>query len=183
MSIDDSDLEAEVNDTEQPSDNDETTDFHRSTTRARSYSHLNRRPDTLESIEVNGVTYVIPATVGSYYWAILKVMYNNINQPVLYDELIDGVDEILEEYDAEAWSAKKNKKEIMVWKRAEQRREVKPINPWQDRVISNAKTLCRWRDYGKRLHERGHVLRLEYDPKNNEPYFVLHDNLKCLGQE
>jgi hypothetical protein len=148
--------------------------------RARSYTHLNRRPDSLETVEIKKKSYLIPATMGSNYWAILRIMYHNINEPVLFDELIDGVDETMKDHDAKAWDYFCNKQQTTVWKRGEQKREVKPIKSWQDRIINNAKTLCRWKDYGKRLHERGHVMRLEHDPKNGDPYFVLYDNLDSL---
>ena len=79
--------------------------------RARTYSQLSRRQDSFESIDVNGTTYVIPATVGTIYWAILHFMYQNINQPVLFEELTEGVDEVMKEHDEDALSAKQNKRE------------------------------------------------------------------------
>jgi len=148
--------------------------------RPRSYSHLNRKPDSLETIEVGNKSYIIPATMGSNYWAILHIMYQNINQPVLFDELIEGVDQIMQEYDPKSWEYFCSKQQTTVWKRQEKIRETKPIKPWQDRIINNAKTLCRWKDYGKRLYERGHVMRLEHDPKTSESYFILYDSLDCL---
>ena len=148
--------------------------------RPRNYSHLERNPETLdEVIGVDGVPYKIPATMGSNYWAVLTVMYKNVNTPVYLDALVAGVDAEMRDHDEDSWDGFCNKEKTTVWKRGSAQREIQAIKPWQDRIINNAKTLTRWKDYGKRLYERGHVLRYEYDDKV-KPYFILRTSLDCL---
>ena len=143
--------------------------------RPRSYSQLYRNSDCFDEIEVEGKTYKIPATMGSNYWAILRVMYANLNKPVYFDQLVHEVDALMEDYDPEGWEHFQNKGKVAVWKRTQQKIEVKVAASWQDRIRSNAKTLTRWKDYGLRLYERGHALTLTYDEKQ-QPYFILQDN-------
>lgn len=148
----------------------------RSPARPRSYSHLQRNPDSLDEVEVNGVTYKIPATMGSNYWAILRVMYSHIDKPVYCSQLVKEVDELMSEHNQKNWDRFCNKEKTVVWKRGEQKREVKEIRSWDERIVNNAKTLTRWKDYGKRLHERGHALSWEHDDKG-EPYFILRSSI------
>ena len=150
------------------------------TVRPRNYSHLERNPETLDTVQgCDGVSYPIPATMGSMYWAILVAMYEKVNNPVYPDELVDRVDAIMRDHDEANWESYCAKQNTTVWKRGKGEREVQAIKPAADRTINNAKTLTRWKDYGKRLYERGHVLRYEYDGQS-QPYFILRTSLDCL---
>jgi hypothetical protein len=142
--------------------------------RPRSYSQLCRNPDSLDEIEVDGATYKIPATMGSNFWAILRVMYSHLNKPVYSDQLVKEVGELMTEFNSKSWDRFRNKEKTVVWRRSQQRSEVKAISGWKERIAANAKTLTRVNDYGKRLCERGHSLCLEYDDKGR-PYFILRD--------
>lgn len=156
--------------------------------RPRNYSFLHKKATKFDSVEVDGIAHPIPANVGSTYWAILKVAYEHANKPIYQDKLPDMVDELMSDPDARdpaAWDVYKNKGQTTVFMKGENKRVVKAAKPWQDRVINNAKTLTRLggnSQYGKRLFERGHVLRYEYDEKF-QPYFILRTNLDCLKKQ
>lgn len=153
------------------------------TFRPRNYSHLERNPDTMDDVQgCDGITYKIPAAMGSNYWGVLVAMYEKVNSPVYPEQLVKRVDEIMREHNEENWDAFCNKSKTTVWKRGSQQREVKPIKSIHERIFNNAKTLTRYKDYGKRLHERGHALRYEYDGKM-QPYFILRTNLDCLTKK
>jgi hypothetical protein len=92
---------------------------------------------------------------------------------------VNRVDEIKCEHDEDAWNEYCNKENTTVFKRGSGVREVQQIKNCEERTINNAKTLCRWKDYGKRLYERGHVLRHEHD-EHAKPYFILRTSLDCL---
>ena len=151
--------------------------------RPRNYSHLERDPETLDEVQGgDGKTYKVPATMGSMYWAILVCMYENVGKPVYPDKLVKRVDEIRRDHDEEEWNEYCNKDNTTVWKRGKGQREIQQIKPVSDRIINNAKTLTRYKDYGRRLYERQHILRMEYDGKA-QPYFILHTNLDCLKKK
>lgn len=155
------------------------------TPRGRNYSFLHKRPETLDEVEVNGKSYSIPAAIGSCYWAVLKVCYENADQPVYTEELLKRVAELMEDRDETMWKNYVSKEKTTVYRKADSKRNVQPIKPWQERVINNAKTLTRLggsSQYGMRLFERGHVLRYEYDDKSM-PYFILRTNLDCLKEK
>ena len=155
--------------------------------RARNYSFTVKLSDPqkaarFETVEVNGTEISIPATIGSTYWAILRVMYERANTPVYPDDLVNLVEALMEDAFPERWDIYTGKSETTVFRRVDQKRDRQKIKTWKDRVINNAKTLTRiggTAQYGMRLKERGHLLRFEYDSKN-KPCFVLHTNLDCL---
>lgn len=149
----------------------------------RNYSHLDRDPETLDEVQgCDGKTYKVPATMGSMYWAILVACYEQVNKPIYPDALVKRVNEIMREHDEAGWDEYCNKSNTTVWKRGKGQREIQAIKPVHDRTVNNAKTLTRWKDYGKRLYERGHVLRYEYDGKA-QPYFILRTSLDCLKKK
>ena len=151
--------------------------------RPRNYSHLERDPETLDDVAGgDGKTYKIPATMGSMYWAILVCMYENVGKPVYPDKLVKRVDDIMRDHNEEEWEEYRNKDNTTVWKRGKGQREVQQIKPVAERTINNAKTLTRYKDYGRRLYEKEHILRMEYDGKA-QPFFILYTNLDCLKKK
>jgi hypothetical protein len=153
--------------------------------RARNYSFADKLADPqksakFETVDVKGLGEVsIPATIGSTYWAILRVMYERPNQPVYPDQLVKLVAELMEEAFPDRWDNYTGKAETTVFRRVDQKRDRQKIKTWQDRIIGNAKTLTRiggTAQYGMRLKERGHLLRFEYDGKK-KPCFVLHTTI------
>jgi hypothetical protein len=155
----------------------------RKTPRPRNYSHLDRNPETMDDVEgKDGKTYKVPATMGSMYWAILVCMYENVNSPVYPSTLVKRVDEVMREQDEVSWDEYCNKTNTTVWKRGKGEREVQQIKSVAERTINNAKTLTRYKDYGKRLYELQHIMRMEYDGKA-QPYFILYTNLDCLKKK
>ncbi len=149
--------------------------------RARNYSFKQKNPQSLDVVEVNGTSYVIPAAMGSIYWAILKVCYENVNRPVYFGQLLDGVAQHIQDRNPDDWDDIINKKKTTVHKQSTGVSEAKDTKSWQERIINNAKTLTRWKDYGMRLYELGHVLVFSYD-KDVKPCFTLHTNLDALNQ-
>ena len=153
--------------------------------RPRNYSFKDKNPEKFDEVEVDGQMFAIPATIGSTYWAVLKVMYENANKPVYPQQLTKAVEELMTDRDPDAWDKYTGREETTVFRRVEGGRGRQKIKPWQDRVINNAKTLTRiggTAQYGKRLLERGHVLRFEYDDKKRQ-CFRLHTNLDCLKKK
>jgi hypothetical protein len=140
----------------------------------RNFSSLTRNSDVFDEIEVEGRTYKIPATMGSNYWAILKVMYSHLNQPVYPDQLVRDVDELMNDYMPESWEVFRAKQTVLVWSAIKQKTEEQKSRGWQDRVVLNAKNLTRVNDYGIRLYERGHSLCWELD-ENGKHYLILRD--------
>jgi len=151
--------------------------------RPRNYSHLQRNPATLDEVQgSDGKMYKIPATMGSIFWAILSAMYEKVDNPVYPNSLISRVDEIMRDHDEKKWEASCSKNNTTVWSKGKKELGVQSIKSWQNRVITNTKTLTRVKDYGKRLCERGHVLRMEHDGKA-QPYFILYSNLDSLEKD
>jgi hypothetical protein len=153
--------------------------------RARNYSFAEKMSDPqkaakFETVEVPGLGEVsIPATIGSTYWAILRVMYENANRPIYPDQLVKLVKDLMEEAFPDRWNIYIGKAETTVYRRVDAKRDRQKIKTWQDRVINNAKTLTRiggTAQYGMRLKERGHLLRFEYDGKK-KPCFILHTSI------
>lgn len=154
--------------------------------RQRNYSFKHRNVDTLDIAKFGGddnpdakaPTFHIPAHIGSIYWAILKVCYENANQPVYLDKLVIAVQDLMKDRDAQAWENYTNKESATVHRRSSGKSATQKIKPWQERVVNNAKTLTRQGGdsaYGKRLSERGHALRLKTD-SNMKQYFILITN-------
>jgi hypothetical protein len=156
--------------------------------RPRNYSFMNKKADSLDAVEVNGVSYPIPAAMGSTYWAILKVCYEHANSPVYPEQLLVEVETLMIDRDPKAWETYCGKQQTTVFKKGEQKSGIQDIKSWKERLINNAKTLTRLggtSQYGMRLFERGHVLRYTNDGKK-KPCFILYtstDVLKGKGED
>lgn len=145
----------------------------------RNYSFMHRKDDTLDAVEneedeQDETSYVIPAQPGSTYWAILRVAYENADQPIRLGCIVDQVAELLEGRDPEKWDRYVNKTSITTRKNGEIVQ--KSANDWRKRIETNVKTLTRTggsNPYGQRLIERGHILRWEPDQLNGSGAFVL----------
>ena len=124
----------------------------------RNYSFLSKKADSLDSVEIDGQEFVVPAQNGSCYWAIIKIGYLHHDEPLSLDTFIDEVAELLEERDPIKWDKFKNKKRVKTLKNGEV--VEKPANCWRKRIETNIKTLTRdggSNPYGQRLIERGHL--------------------------
>lgn len=151
--------------------------------RARNYSFKHKKNDTMDTAEKDGVSYPIPANVGSTYWAIIKVGYNHANERIYIDQLVKEVQEIMIDRDPDEWDKFCGRKEVRAHSKLTAASTTQDAKPWKERLINNAKTLTRIGGksaYGLRLVERGHVLRFEYDEKDL-PCFVLYTNLDVLS--
>jgi len=156
------------------------------TSATRNFSFLHRNPDSLDAIEDDdGLTFVIPAQVGSTYWAILKVCYLHHDTPLKIDQIVTEAAEILEDRDPDKWENFKNKKMVKTLKNGEV--VEKEAQPWRKRLETNVKTLMRHggkNAYGKRLKEKGHILRQEPGHFKLENAYVLRtDTCKPLPKE
>jgi hypothetical protein len=121
--------------------------------RKRNYSFGRHNPDRFDRIETDGQTLVIPATIGTSFWAVLRVCFENPNRPMYLSELVEMVAAIMQARDTDKW-------EDFCQKRG--------AKPWQERLILCAKMLIRRtgnHPYGLRLAEQGHALDLERDDK------------------
>jgi hypothetical protein len=128
--------------------------------RSRNYSFSRHNPDDFDQIEVDGKTLVIPANIGTSFWAVLRVCFENPNRPIYPKELVERVAVIMEARDATKWEdfCKKNE-----------------TKPWQERLIMCAMMLIRRsgnHPYGLRLAEQGHTLDLENDGSGRQ-FFIL----------
>lgn len=151
--------------------------------RGRNFSFKHKEPDTLDEVEVDGQVFKIPAAVGSCYWAVLKVCYEKHDKPVYLDDMIQGVAGFMEDRDDQQWAVYVNKEKTTVHKTIEgaKTRTVQKIKTWQERIINNAKTLCRTGGnsaYGLRLTERGHCLKFHHDD-DGRPYFILKTSVEA----
>jgi hypothetical protein len=142
--------------------------------------HFNFHCKSLDSIQVetpNGpFEFVIPAIHRSCYWAILRYMYLHPNRPVPANELCAGVQRIMTDTDPMKWSRFEGKESVFTVINGETVR--KPAQQWKNRLLKNARNLCRLRGngaYGRRLIDLGHVLR--YETKNALLYFTLSTTL------
>ncbi len=130
---------------------------------SRNYSFLRKTPEVFDEISINGKGVIIPARLGSIFWAVLRVAYGRCNQPIYPDQLAEAVQELMLDRDSAAWQAhceKPNRK------------------PWRERLMLNAMMLTRTSGnnrYGLRLAERGHALSMERDGKVRT-YFILRTN-------
>lgn len=143
----------------------------------RNYSFLLKDGNSLDAIEDDDSLFVIPAQPGSCYWAILKVGYLNHDQPILLNEYIDRVAELLSERNPLKWENFKNKKTVKTRKGGDI--VERSANDWRKRIETNIKTLTRdggSNPYGQRLIERGHILRWEPDYYWDKGAFVLRTN-------
>jgi hypothetical protein len=159
--------------------------------RPRNYSFKHRNPDTLgtarfggdDNPDKNAPTFSIPAHIGSVFWAILKVCYENANQRVYTDDLLTAVDSLMRERDESRWNYYINKAQTTISRRRSgtPERSVQKIKPWGERVINNGKTLTRKggaSPYGARLIEQGHSLKYGTD-ENMKPYFILFTSIEA----
>lgn len=141
----------------------------------RNFSFKDKDPDNYDNIEVNGVNHIVPAPIGSTYWAILKVLYINFDKLVYLDQLLKEVEELMIDRDEIAWNEYVNKKETSVYSKITGTTVVKKVSSWQKRIFNNARTLTRLggnSKYGERIFEKCHKLKLNYDSEK-KPYFVL----------
>lgn len=126
---------------------------------SRNYSFVNANPDRFDSASLDGLEQIIPARVGTTYWAILRVMYARPHRPLSVDELTHEVENLLSRFDGTKW----------------QRFVSKPdAKPWRERLIMSAQILTRHNGnnpYGQRLAERGYQLAIVCSGDNRS--FVL----------
>tara|TARA_B100001778_G_scaffold334668_1_gene347056 strand:- start:8520 stop:9071 length:552 start_codon:yes stop_codon:yes gene_type:complete len=153
----------------------ETDTVEVSSKKGRNYSFTHRADSTLDAVETDDdQVYVIPAQPGSTYWAILRIVYEHADQPLTANQIIDEVAELLEDRDPDKWEKYKNKGSITTHKDGKQVQ--KPANDWRKRIETNIKTLTRSggsNPYGKRLIERGHILRWEPNLLGGQGAFIL----------
>jgi len=69
----------------------------------RNYSFGHHNPDHFDQIEVDDKTVVIPANIGTSFWAVLRVCFENPNRPIYPSELIEKVADIMQARDAAKW--------------------------------------------------------------------------------
>lgn len=140
----------------------------------RNYSFLEKNEESFDAIEDGDKTFIIPSRPGSCYWAILKIGYQNHDTPIPEDKYIDMVSKLLEDFDPDNFDKFKNKSRIKTIKNKIQIE--KNTNSWRERIKTNIRTLTRHSGnncYGKRLIERGHILRWEPDHFGGIGAFVL----------
>lgn len=140
----------------------------------RNYSFLSKNEDALDAVEDDSTAFVIPAQPGSCYWAIIKVGYINHDKPLLLNEYIEQIADLLSERNPKKWEDFKSKKTVKTKKNGEIIE--RPANDWRKRIETNIKTLTRdggTNPYGKRLIERGHILRWEPNYYPHKGAFVL----------
>ena len=180
----------------QPSiDENVSNDQDLKTVKRRNYSFLHRNQEGLDSVVAwDNQEITIPATPGTWYWAIIKYCYENHDRALELDDVIDGATEIYSGRDPEKFEAYKAKSKIKTRKNGEPiEREA---NSWRDRIETNIKTLTRHggsNPYGERLRERGHILRWEPNllskgafvlrTDTNEPYRISNPNGKKSRQK
>ncbi len=157
------------------------TDQRRRPRRDRNCAFLgvNNSLDSVEVFTEHGVEEIeIPAIYLTNYWGILKFMYLNANRSVPTAELCKGVECLMEdETDMTRWEHFKFKSNVRTVKSGAVVDQA--AQGWEDRLITNARNLCRVggrNAYGRRLIERGHVMRYETSPQG-EGFFVLHTKL------
>lgn len=132
----------------------------------RNYSFKDKNVDSFDVVETGNKTYIIPAGVGSTYWAILKVLFQNFEKKVYIDDLAEEVKNIMLDRDPDRWDEYVNKKHNNGLQ--------KKMKPWEERIVGNAKTLTRTggkSPYGLRLNELGY--ELVYKHVKPKAYFVL----------
>lgn len=140
----------------------------------RNYSFLHKNQDALDSVEDDASQFIIPAQPGSCYWAILKIGYENHDQPIRMSDFVDMVASLMEERDPDKWERFKSKSKVKTIKN-----DVlveKNANNWRNRIETNIKTMTRHggsNPYGNRLRERGHILRWEPSHFDGEGGYVL----------
>lgn len=139
--------------------------------------------DTVKIVTEHGEEIVeIPAIPGTLYWAILTFMYQNANRLVPVSEYCDGVAKIMEGWSASKWE-KYCGKETIKTVRKNDLQEMYVVEQgagsWEQRSVSNGRNLCRIQGanaYGKRLINRGHVMRY-FTGEDGEGFFVLYTQL------
>ncbi len=140
--------------------------------KARNFSFKNKKVATMDAVGDGINTFVVPATPGCVWWAILKIMYENFDKPVTYRTLIDGVEELMKDRDENRWNRYIGKKSVTTVKNGQ--RVIKETKSWRQRVLNNAKTLTRLGGtnvYGLRIKELGH--KFLHNCGDAEPYFII----------
>ena len=137
--------------------------------RRRNYSFTHKNPDNFDEVECEGKTFVIPARIGSCYWAILRVAYESFERPIYFDELAERVEALMTDRDASRWAAFR----------------IKPHSlPWQERIVLSARLLTRIggnHPYGLRNAEQGMVLSVGRDGQGR-PYLILRSQASTVGR-
>ena len=140
----------------------------------RNYSFLKKNKDVLDVVETEDGCFVVPAQPGSTYWAVIRVGYENHDQPIRTSEYIDAIAALMEDRDPARWNRFISKKKIKTFKKQEV--VEKDAKDWRFRVETNIKMMCRHsgrHPYGQRLIERGHILRWEPDAFDGEGGYCL----------
>src|SRR4051812_33687144 len=128
--------------------------------RLRNYSFAQKNPDNFDEVDWEGKTFVIPARIGSCYWAILRVAYESPERPIYFNELAERVEALMTDRDASKWAAFQGKPDSL---------------PWQERIVLSARLLTRIggnNPYGLRTAEQGMVLSVGRDGQGR-PYLIL----------
>ncbi len=143
-----------------------------------------RNIDTVDIRTDSGmITVQIPAIHRTNFWAILKYMYQKHSRKVYEDEFCAGVRLMMLEADAPKWDKFIGKKHVPAVVNGEGVR-LAPKS-WKSRLITNGRNLCRIGKnssnvYGKRLIDRGHVMRYETDI-DGRGYFIMHLKLTATN--
>lgn len=140
----------------------------------RNYSFLHKDENTLDIVEDGDLSFIVPAQPGSCYWAILRVGYENHDNPLRLQDFVDQVAALLEDRDPEKWERFKNKTKVKAVK--DTGVIEKQANDWRIRIETNIKTMMRHggsNPYGNRLRERGHILRWEPGHFDGDGGYVL----------
>ena len=140
----------------------------------RNYSFLHRKQDSLDAVSDGNVEFIIPAIPGTTYWAILRYCYENHDKPMRMKDIVDGTARIYEDRDPDKWNLFKTKRQVRTLSHGSIIQ--KDANSWRKRLETNIKTLTRHsgnNPYGKRLIERGHILRWEPDHFDGKGGYVL----------
>ena len=140
----------------------------------RNYSFLKKNTDVLDIVETDSGSFVVPAQPGSTYWAVIRIGYENHDNPIRKDDFIDAIAQLMEDRDPARWTRFISKKKVKTFKK--QQVVEKDAKDWRFRVETNIKMMCRHsgrHPYGQRLIERGHILRWEPDAFDGEGGYCL----------
>jgi hypothetical protein len=141
----------------------------------RNYCFFRENEDCYDVVEdENGKSFVVPAQPGSSYWAVIRVGYENHDQPIRKEDFIDQIASLMEDRDPARWQRFVSKKRTKIFKNKQVIE--KDALSWRDRILANIKMMCRHsgnHPYGQRLIERGHILRWEPNAFDGEGGYCL----------
>ena len=132
----------------------------------------------MDHVVIGEVKYLIPATIGSTYWAALKVGFLHPNEKIYFDDFVQWGSDLMKDRDEDKWNKYCSKDQTTVYHKTDGSKVKQKANTWQERFIGNAKTLTRVggnSPYGQRLNELGHVWEYACD-EELKPYFILKLN-------